>query len=954
MRRQLLLIALVASCTSAISAASLAWPIQVSPNGRYFVEGKGQPVFWLGTTQWELFRGYTLEDARLILDKSQDKGFVFVQTMLMGVGDGTRANVYGQKPWRDDDPLTPNEAYFQNVDAVVRAARERDLILYMMPYHQTCRKRITGANARSWAKWLALRYKEVPNIVWSLIPEAKPEFVPLLRELAAGLREGDGGAHLITVEPDPSPYSSSFIHGEKWLDFNSLQTWKGVELIYPMVTHDYQLKPVKPVLMAEGAYEQGSEYGFEVSPLWVRRQAYYSYLAGGHHAYGHNDSWRILPTWRQALDAPGARQMGILRRVFEGRPEWWRLVPDQSLFAAGGQTQGRVLYLAARHAEGLWAMIYLADPAEFSIGLASLQGSHVSASWVNPVTGESGAGGSYVNAGVQSFTTPVGWEDSLLILESRADAPAQSEGIRFTVTHQTLHRIDRRMFGQFMERPSWGEIGVEGALVPGTNCLQPKVRELLEAMKLPIIRFPGGTDVDYMDWRDMVSNVPGRAPERPISTGHLGHKVSNHFGYDEFLQFCEQTGAEAIVVVNFRDGLLQKKPLSEAAAQAAALVAYYNAPVGAKLPDGRFDWPGLRAENGRTKPYGVRYFQIGNETWAFLKEAQKLAPQDLAAYYVTCLKAYIDAMKAVDPKIEIIVDGDDGSMRGAVPLALEQLRGRIDYFATHFYRPWGMTEIFRGEQKIAVEKLSAEDIWYAWTAITEFDEQGQSVYQSSGLEAARRAGCRVAITEWNWNGQWRAKVSPLNSRWAKGVGAAGFIHAMMRSGDVIDIGCQSMLVGMGWGISAVFTDPAAIKDPVYLPTGQLTAFYSKRHGDRLVRVETSGVPTYEQPYRMGGIGPRKKVAVIDVVATASETAVFIHAINRSFDKAMEVTIDLPGFRISDGAVHRVVQGRLNDVPKNDQPEQIGHESELRMAAAKPLKVTLPERSVSCVEIPLAR
>ena len=346
-------------------------------------------------------------------------------------------------------------------------------------------------------------------------------------------------------------------------------------------------------------------------------------------------------------------------------------------------------------------------------------------------------------------------------------------GIRFTVTNQTVHRIDRRMFGQFMERPSWGEIGVEGALVPGTNRLQPKARELLEAMKLPIIRFPGGTDVDYMDWRDMVSNVPGRTPERPISTGHLGHKVSNHFGYDEFLQFCEQTGAEAIVVVNFRDGLLQKKPLQEAAAHAAALVAYCNAPVGAKLPDGMFDWPGLRAKNGRTKPYGARYFQIGNETWAFLKEAQKLAPQGLASYYVSCLKAYIDAMKAVDPKIEIIVDGDDGSMRGVVPLAREQLGGRIDYFATHFYRPWGMTEVFRGEQKVAVEDLSAEDIWYAWTAITEFDEQGQSVYQSPGLEAARRAGYRVAITEWNWNGQWRPKVSPLNSRWAKGVGAAG-------------------------------------------------------------------------------------------------------------------------------------------------------------------------------------
>ncbi len=529
------------------------------------------------------------------------------------------------------------------------------------------------------------------------------------------------------------------------------------------------------------------------------------------------------------------------------------------------------------------------------------------------------------------------------------------DGIRCTVANQTVHRIDPRMFGQFMERPSWGEIGVEGALVPGTNRLQPKARELLEAMKLPIVRFPGGTDVDYMDWRDMVSNVPGRTPERPISTGHLGHKVSNHFGYDEFLQFCEEVGAEAIVVVNFREGLLQKKPLPEAAAHAAALVAYCNAPVGTKLPEGMFDWPGLRAKNGRTKPYGVRYFQIGNETWAFLKEAQKLASPDLAPYYVSCLRAYIDAMKAVDSKIEIIVDGDDGSMRGIVPLAREQLGTRIDYLATHFYRPWGMAEVFRGEQKVPVEDLAAEDIWYAWTAITEFDEQGQSVWHSSGLESARRAGYRVAITEWNWNGQWRPKIAPLNSRWAKGVGAAGFVHALMRSGDVIDIGCQSMLVGMGWGISAVFTDPTGVKDAVYLPTGQLTAFYSKHHGDRLVRIETSGVPTYEQPYRMGGISPRKKVAALDVLATAGETAVFVHAINRSFNRPMEVTIDLSGFQVGGGAVHHLVQGRLNDAPKEGQPDQIGHESARPIAAsAQPLKVTLPERSVSCLEIPLAR
>ena len=41
--------------------------------------------------------------------------------MLMGVGDGTVPNVYGQRGWIDNNPLTPNEAYFKNVDAVVRA-----------------------------------------------------------------------------------------------------------------------------------------------------------------------------------------------------------------------------------------------------------------------------------------------------------------------------------------------------------------------------------------------------------------------------------------------------------------------------------------------------------------------------------------------------------------------------------------------------------------------------------------------------------------------------------------------------------------------------------------------------------------------------------------------------------------------------------------------------------------
>ena len=433
-----------------------ALPIKVSENGRYFVDQNGNPVFWLGTTQWELFHGFTQEDARTILEESRKNGFTFVQVKLMGQGDGTRPNVYGQKAWINNDPLTPNEAYFRNVDAVIQMARDNNLIILPSIYHQSYRKYITLEKARRWAKWVAQRYKDTPNIVWTTTPEAKQEFVPIIRELAAGLREGDGGRHLISFKPDPSPYSSDFLHAESWLDFNSMQTWNAVKLIYPMVTYDYNLKPTKPVLMAEGAYEAGFEYRFDVTPLWVRRQAYYSYLAGGHHTYGHNANWRVLPTWKEALNAPGAVQMGVLKKIFLARKEWWLLVPDQSLFASGGRvsdwplprefatekerdayvrdlgpyesaggqpTGNDLLHLAARHQDGKWAMFYLADKASFTVNMSKLKPAKVNVSWVNPTDGETTPVGQMSNSGVKSFSTPDGWEDSLLIMEA-VDSPA--------------------------------------------------------------------------------------------------------------------------------------------------------------------------------------------------------------------------------------------------------------------------------------------------------------------------------------------------------------------------------------------------------------------------------------------------------------------------------------------------------------------------------------------------
>ena len=73
-------------------------------------------------------------------------------------------------------------------------------------------------------------------------------------------------------------------------------------------------------------------------------------------------------------------------------------------------------------------------------------------------------------------------------------------------------------------------------------------------------------------------------------------------------------GAEPIIVVNFSQACQGSKPLGEAALEVSGLVAYCNAKQGAKLPSGMPDWPAVRAKNGHPEPYGVKYWQIGNET----------------------------------------------------------------------------------------------------------------------------------------------------------------------------------------------------------------------------------------------------------------------------------------------------------------------------------------------------
>ena len=401
--------------------------LRVSENGRYFVRN-GKPFFWLGDAVWSLAVLYTKEEAGVYLEHRRQQGFNIFQVMLAfngGPGIKTGANNQeGELPWLNSNPATPNEAYFKNVDYLIDLARQKGVFLYLLPLGGSGGsfvdkdKIFTKENVRAYGLWLGRRYKDVPNIIWMNGFDLRPsQYVDIVDELATGLREADGGSHLMSYAPGGG-FSSSYFHNKPWLSFNHIQTWSDYWRAHPMVVADYCLTPAKPVVMAEGAYEEGPEYPSRpITPLVVRKEAYWSYLGGGFHCYGQNDMWRHNPTWRQSLDSPGARQMGILKSILTSR-QWWKLVPDQSVFRFGSGSD-KTLNAAVRSTDGDTVIVYLSSPTTVSIDMNKITTSKsLRATWINPATGEQTTIGEFPARGFHSFTTPDTSEDAVLTLDA--------------------------------------------------------------------------------------------------------------------------------------------------------------------------------------------------------------------------------------------------------------------------------------------------------------------------------------------------------------------------------------------------------------------------------------------------------------------------------------------------------------------------------------------------------
>jgi hypothetical protein len=390
--------------------------VRVSDNGRYLIDSQGKPFLWQGDTEWELTHFLTADDAAALLHARKHQGFTVIQVMATGVFPEWNLQQKVRAPadlraWLDGDPLTPDEVFFARMDRIVAAAEKEGLLLVIGVYHAKDVEagRVTLANVGPWSRWLAARYKKASNIAWSMYPHAEHASFAMIRESVRGLQEGDGGAHLITMHPDPSPTSSSFMHGEPWLSFNTYQTWTSDRRNFTMGEADYARTPAKPVVDGEARYE--AEDG--TTALEVRRGAWWAWMAGGFYSYGHRDDWKSPRTWREWVDSPGARSMKVLGDVMRGR-RWWRLVPDQSLLPKPGENA------ACRSSDGDWELVYVPDATAGAVAVR-LSGvttnKKVRVAWLDPRDGATVNVGEFPSTATPAVEPPKGWEDAVLSVE---------------------------------------------------------------------------------------------------------------------------------------------------------------------------------------------------------------------------------------------------------------------------------------------------------------------------------------------------------------------------------------------------------------------------------------------------------------------------------------------------------------------------------------------------------
>ncbi len=192
--------------------------------------------------------------------------------------------------------------------------------------------------------------------------------------------------------------------------------------------------------------------------------------------------------------------------------------------------------------------------------------------------------------------------------------------------------------------------------------------QMLADMRPSFVRFPGGCYVEgdrlaeRFQWKKSIGDIA----QRPGHYNLWGYYSNDGLGYHEYLQLCEDIGAEPLFVINcgmaHRDHVPMDK-MDEYVQDALDAIEYANGPAESK-------WGSLRAKAGHPAPFHLKLMEIGNENGG------PIYNERYALFY--------DAIKRKYPEIKLVVPLWQGMPRNRpIDLLDEHYYNSPEYFFAH-------------------------------------------------------------------------------------------------------------------------------------------------------------------------------------------------------------------------------------------------------------------------------
>ncbi len=425
----------------------MAYPVKVGPTGRYLVDQNNVPFLLAGDAPQGMIGDISTSDAQTYFAARAAQGFNAAWINLLcdsytGCNsDGTTFD--GVAPFTTPGDLsTPNDVYFQRADAVLQAAAQNGIVVFLDPIETGGWLNVLQNNglteARAYGQYVGQRYVNYDNIVWQHGNDFQSwqnsSDDALVKAVALGIQDVDT-RHIHTIEL--SYNQSSTIDDPTWAGFVGLNAVYDYESIYARTYRDYNATNFLPNFLVESNYEGEQLAGAPhvTNEHDVRAEDYWIDLAGGiGFLYGNHFIWPFPSNWQQHLNDPGAVETLYVQNLLLPRA-WYNLVPDQNHtvvtsgygtfedISDGTNNQDNDYAPTARTSDGSLVITYMPTARAVTVDMTQLSAA-TNASWYDPTLGtySSIAGSPLANTGSHVFTPPAsthsdGSNDWVLVLE---------------------------------------------------------------------------------------------------------------------------------------------------------------------------------------------------------------------------------------------------------------------------------------------------------------------------------------------------------------------------------------------------------------------------------------------------------------------------------------------------------------------------------------------------------